>query len=88
MNVKIGEKMFEIEKLSGYRLLKVLGDGSKDVADVYRDLILACVISPKLTKEDVESLEPAEFFKLGAEIVNLHSSDLKNLEGLMKSNGK
>ena len=88
MKIEIGNKTFEIEKLSGYRLLKVLGDGSKDIADTYRDLILACVKNPEMTKEEVENLEPVVFFKLGAEIIKLHNPDLKNLEDLKNLNKK
>jgi len=51
MKVEIDGRTFEIEKLSGYKLLKVVGDGSKDPADVTRDLILMAVKEPQMTKE-------------------------------------
>jgi len=84
MKVEIGDKTFEVEKLSGYKLLKVIGDGNKDHADIIRDLIQMAVKEPTLTKEEIEGLEPEIFFKLGTKIVDLHSKDLKNLQNLTK----
>ncbi|RLI77424.1 hypothetical protein DRP04_11405 [Archaeoglobales archaeon] len=82
MELQIGGQTFKVQKLSGYRLLKVFGDGNKDPADLYRDLILACVEEPKLTKEQVEEMNAATFLKLGAEITKLHASDLENFQNI------
>ena len=43
---------------------------------------------PKLTKKDVEEMNPETFFTLGAKINELIGSDLKNLENLTKSSEK
>ena len=84
MKIEIGNKAFEIEKPSGYKLLKAVGEG-KDPADITRDLILLTVKEPKLTKKDVEEMDPETFFTLGAKINELISDDLKKLETLRKS---
>lgn len=63
-------------------LLKVFGDGNKDPADLYRDLILTCVEEPELTKEHVEEMNATTFLKLGAEITKLHACDLENFQNI------
>ncbi|WP_290597039.1 MULTISPECIES: hypothetical protein [unclassified Archaeoglobus] len=87
MEVKIGDKVYELEKPSGYKLLKAVGE-DKDPADITRDLILLTVKEPKLTKKDVEEMDPETFFTLGAKINELIGEDLKKLEVLRKSSEK
>ena len=43
------------------------------------------VKEPKLTKKDVEEMDPETFFTLGAKINELISDDLKKLETLRES---
>jgi|GEM_PF-3527215 hypothetical protein len=81
--IKIGEETYKARKLSGYRLLKEIGDPNKDAADMYRDLILACIAEPELTKEDVEEMDPVLFLKLGVELLNLHRGDLADFRNLI-----
>jgi len=80
--IKIGDTVFKIKKLSGYKLLKQFG-ANKDIADTYRDLILACVEEPKLSKKEVEEMDSRVFLKLGAEIIKLHAPDLKEIEDFL-----
>jgi hypothetical protein len=87
MKVEIAGRVFELEKPSGYRLLKAIGE-DKDQADVTRDLILLTVKEPKMTKEEVEELDPEIFFTLGAKISELVREDVKKLEKLRKSSEK
>ncbi len=87
MKVEIGGKAFELEKPSGYRLLKTIGE-DKDPADITRDLILLTVKEPKLTKEEVEELDPETFFTLGAKVSEFVGEDLKKLQNLTSSNKK
>lgn len=86
MEVEINGKKFVLSKPSGYKLLKVV-DQSKDTADLMRDLIQIC-IEPKLSKEEIEALEPKDFFVLSTAVTNLLADDLKNLQELMKSSTK
>ena len=87
MKVEIGNRVFELEKPSGYKLLKAIGE-DKDHADITRDLILLTVKNPKLTKEEVEKLDPETFFTLGAKISGFVERDLKKLQTLTQSNEK
>ena len=87
MKVEIGNRVFELEKPSGYKLLKAIGE-DKDHADFTRDLILLTVKNPKLTKEEVEKLDPETFFTLGAKISEFVERDLKKLQTLTQSNEK
>ena len=87
MDVKIGDRIFKLEKPSGYKLLKVVDQG-KDAADLMRDLILICVKEPSLTTGEVESMDAETFFTLSAKVNELLADDLKNLQELMKSNVK
>ncbi len=86
--IKIGEQVFKAKKLSGYRLLKTFGSGDKDAADMYRDLILACVMEPELTKEQVEELDSEVFLKLGVELLKLHRGGLEGFRELMNLSEK
>jgi len=88
MELQIGNQTFKVQKLSGYRLLKVFGDGSKDPADLYRDIILACVEEPQLSKEEIEEMDATTFLKLGAEITKLHAGDLENFQDIANLNKK
>jgi|Deesub1362A_J573_1020465.scaffolds.fasta_scaffold00761_18 hypothetical protein len=81
--LKIGETVYKVQKLSGYRLLKTVGREDKDPADMYRDLILACIKKPKLTKKDVEEMDAAEFLRLGVELLGIHRGDLQDFRELM-----
>lgn len=87
MQVNIGNRSFELVKPSGYKLLKIVGDG-KDAADLMRDLIIICVKEPKLTAEEVEEMDTETFFTLSAKVNELIADDLKNLQELMKSSGR
>ena len=87
MKVEIGNRVFVLEKPSGYKLLKAIGE-DKDHADITRDLILLTVKNPKLTKEEVEKLDPETFFTLGAKISEFVERDLKKLQTLTQSNEK
>ena len=84
--IKIGNRVFKVQKLSGYRLLKILGQADKDAADMYRDLILACV--PELTKEEVEEFPPEVFLKLGVELFKLHQGGLEGFRELAEDLAK
>ena len=85
MEVEIEGKSFKLEKLSGYKLIKI-SEQTKDNADLIRDLILESVKEPELTREDVEKLDASLFMQLGTEIIKLHEGDLKKLQNLAKSN--
>ena len=87
MRVEIEGRTFELEKPSGYKLLKVVDEG-KDAADLMRDLILVCVKEPELTAEEVEEMDGKSFFTLSAKVNELIADDLKNLQGLTKSREK
>ena len=87
MKVEIGNRVFELEKPSGYKLLKAICE-DKDHADITRDLILLTVKNPKLTKEEVEKLDPETFFTLGAKISEFVERDLKKLQTLTQLNEK
>ena len=86
--LKIGDRVFKVQKLSGYRLLKILGQADKDAADMYRDLILACVMEPELTKEEVKELSADVFLKLGVELFKLHQGGLKGFRELAEDLAK
>jgi len=87
IEIKIDETVFKAQKLSGYRLLKVLG-GDRDEADAYRDLILACVKEPQLSKEEVEEMDSPVFLKLGTELLKHHMGDLRGFRNFMNLSKK
>lgn len=86
--IKIGEEVFKAHKLSGYRLLKTIGRENADAADMYRDLILACVKEPQLSREEVEEMDPKTFLKLGLELLKVHQVDLTDFRELIISEEK
>ena len=86
--IKIGEQIFKARKLSGYRLLKTIGRENIDAADMYRDLILACVEEPMFTRKEVEDLDPETFLKLGLELVKMHQGDIQDFRELIDSERK
>jgi len=86
--IKIGEEVFKAHKLSGYRLLKTIGRENADAADMYRDLILACVEEPQLSREEVEEMDPKTFLKLGLELLKVHQVDLADFRELINSEEK
>lgn len=87
MELDINGKKFVLEKPSGYKLLKAVGE-NKDAAEQIRDLILVCIKEPKLTKEEVENLDAEVFFTLSLKVNELLAEDLKKLQTLMQSNKK
>lgn len=78
--VEVEGQKYELKKISGYRLTKVVGDGNRDTADVLRDLIIYSVKDPEMNQEEVEELGSVTFFDLGFAIYNYHEDDLKKLE--------
>lgn len=86
MKVEVNGQIFELEKPSGYKLLKVTDNS--DPADQVRDLIFISLKEPKLTKEEIENLDANTFFVLAAKVNELLADDLKNLQTLMKSEEK
>lgn len=84
MEVEIGDRVFQLEKPSGYRLLKAVSR-EKDEADMMRDLILICVKEPQLTAEEVENMDSETFFTLSAKINELLSDDVKKLTQIQSS---
>lgn len=87
MEIEINGTRYILKKPSGYKLLKIV-DASKDQADLMRDLINTCVISPQLTKDQIELLPAEEFFVLSLKVNELLAEDLKKLQELMKLSEK
>lgn len=83
--ITVDSTEYTVEKLSDYRLLKVYGGEGKDTADMYRDLIAASVIEPKLTKAEIEEMAGGTFLRLGAEIMHLYEDQLKDFQGSISS---
>jgi len=76
---------YTVNKLSGYRILKVMGDGTKDQADILRDLITASV-EPAMKKEDVEKLSLLDFMEISTKVseeLGLKELSLKNQEQVL-----
>jgi len=76
---------YTVNKLSGYRILKVMGDGTKDQADILRDLITASV-EPIMKKEDVEKLPLTDFMEISTKVseeLGLKELSLKNQEQVL-----
>jgi len=80
MEIPLGETVYKI-KIKWTQTSEIFGDRNKDLADLYRDLILTCVEELELTKEQVEEMDTAIFMKLGAEITKLQG-DLKNFQDI------
>lgn len=77
---------FTVKKLSGYQILKVMGDGTKDQADVLRDLIVASV-EPAMKKEEIEKLSLSDFMEVSTRVseeLGLKELTQKNLQSLTK----
>ena len=71
--IKIGGEVYKVRELSDYKLLKILERNRGSDADLYRDLVLAAVVEPKLSKEDIEEkLGGGKLIKLGISIMDIH----------------
>lgn len=77
--VEVNGTTYQIKRLSGYELHKIIASGEKDEADASRDMIVAAVIDPEISKEDVEELDGDTYFSLLKIINDLHEDDIKNL---------
>ena len=76
--IQIDGTTYKIKELSDYRLLKIT-ESHNSSADLFKELILATVVEPKLTKEEVEDWKDGRFYKLGMAIVKLHEDRFKKL---------
>ena len=77
-DIQIDGTTYKVKELSDYRLLKI-AESHNSSADLYKELILATVVEPKLTKEEVEEWKDGRFYKLGVEILKIHGDRLKKL---------
>jgi len=76
--IQIDGTTYKIKELSDYRLLKIT-ESCNTTADLFKELILATVVEPKLTKEEVEDWKDGRFYKLGMAIVKIHEDRFKKL---------
>jgi len=78
----MAKKKYKVKELPGYQIIKILGDDTKDQADIIRDLIVAAV-EPPMSREEVEALPLKEFLELAKEVsekLNLKEADLKKFQ--------
>lgn len=72
--LKVKGTVYTCRKLSGFVLMNIMGvkkNGQvKESGEMYRDLITACLISPKLKREEIEELSPSVFTPLGKGILD------------------
>lgn len=85
VTLKIRDVEYTINQLSGFRYMKIYGDGNKLTRDVYKELISAAVTSPAITPEAAEELPYDVFIFLAENIYELHQASLKNLHGSVPS---
>lgn len=77
--VEVSGETYTCRKLSGFRMMNALGDPKKQTGDLYRDLILASVQEPEITKEYIEEeMPPNEFLALGVGILQAHEVEIQD----------
>ena len=75
--VKLNGIEYKLRKPGEYRVLKAYGNDFKDMADILRDMILACVEEPELTAEEVEDLDG--FLHLGFKVLGFVEKNFREL---------
>ncbi|MDD3039011.1 hypothetical protein [Bacteroides sp.] len=70
---------FTLRHISGFRYMKIYSaQTSRETSDLYRDLILATLLNPILSKEEIEDLQYTVFIKLAQEIIKYQERVGKN----------
>ncbi len=67
---------FTCRKISGIELSKCLD--KKNLSDLYRNLILKCMIEPKFTTKEIEKLSAKYFMGFGSKILQEHGADIED----------
>lgn len=57
VEVEVMGERCKVRRLPPYRLKKLLGNGTKDIADVEVNCIVATFVEPKYTHESIDAIE-------------------------------
>ncbi|MBN2734723.1 MAG: hypothetical protein JXQ82_07705 [Methanomicrobiaceae archaeon] len=67
---------FTCRKISGLELAKCLD--KRNLSDMYRNLILKCMVEPKFSTKEIEKLSAKYFMGLGSRILQEHGADIED----------
>lgn len=82
VKITLRGKPYTVDMLSGYRYMRIYGDGSRLTRDVYTELIAAAVTEPVMEEEFIREKLPYDVFIALAEFIfDAHQASLKNLRG-------
>ena len=87
IEIVIGNETRKVRKLSAYQVSKLLGPGARDLADIHVEMILASVVEPKFTREDVLAMSDDEekYFALVIELERINEKGIRALGNYMLS---
>ena len=82
-DVDVGGVKYTLRKLSGFQLMHTMGGvgangQTRSAGEMYRDLIHASLVTPKLTKPEIETLDFVPFTDLGTVILEKHKVDVED----------
>lgn len=92
-SVVAGGVTYQLHTLSGFALMHNLGGltngQTKTTGEIYRDLLYASLISPKLTKKEIETTIGLVAFKqIGTEILMRHQVDVQDFHDAVDGKAK
>lgn len=67
-------------KVSGFALLNAMTNAKKGPGYFYRDLMLACLVEPAFTQDDLEQMEAGQFIYVGSEILAQHNLNIADFQ--------
>lgn len=90
IDIVIGNETMKVRKLSAYQVSKLLGPGARDLADIHVEMILASVVEPKLSREDVLAISEDEekYFALVVELERINEKGIRALGNYMLSSAR
>lgn len=90
IDIVVGNDTIKVKKLTAYQVSKLIGPGTRDLADIHVDMIVASVVEPKMTRDDVLKLSEDEdrYFALIAELERVNEKGIRALGNYMMSSAR
>ena len=85
IEIKIGDETLKIKKLTAYQTSKLIGPGSRDLADIHVEMILASVVEPKLKRDEVLNWDEDKYFTMVQELERVNEKGIRALGNYMRS---
>ena len=70
------EDTFTCRKISGLELARCLD--KRNISDMYRNLILKCMVEPKFSPKEIEKLSAKYFMAFGSRILDEHGAEIED----------